>query len=111
MDRDNRQSDQHSHPEVGQLFIESKKTDDAENCFEELKYQKARAKIAFTKTRNQPLNLLDDEECLNRKEIREIRRKLSEKHEEAVAIINTLAAECLGRTDKVALRKTTEELE
>ena len=111
MASDNRQSDHDSRPEVGQLFIESKKTDDAENRCEELKYRKARAQTAFTKTRNQLLNVLDDEECLNRRKIREIRRKLSEKHEEAVAIIDALAEEYSGRTDKVALRKTTEELE
>jgi ABC-type transporter Mla subunit MlaD len=55
------------------------------------------------------LSLLDDEECLNRRQIREIQRKLSEKQEEAVAIID--AQEYSSRTNKTALQQTTDELE
>ncbi|CAB4042746.1 Nucleotide-binding oligomerization domain-containing 2, partial [Paramuricea clavata] len=86
-------------------------SDEAENRLQELKYQKARAKTAFTKARNQLLNLLDEEECPNRKQIREIRRKLNEKQEQAFAAIDALACEYSSRTDRSALRKTTEEIE
>jgi hypothetical protein len=94
-----------------QLFFEPDESDEAENRLQELKYQKARAKTAFTKARNQLLNLLDEEECPNRKQIREIRRKLSEKQEQAFAAIDALACEYSSRTDRNALRKTTEETE
>ena len=105
------QSDEYSSPDIEQLFTENKQTDDAENRLEELKYRKARTKTAFTKTRNKLLNLLDDEECPNRRQIRDLQRELSDKQEEAVTIIDALAEEYSGRADKIALRKTTEELE
>ena len=94
-----------------QLLVEPDEFDEAENRLQELKYQKARAKTAFTKARNQLLNLLDEEECPNRKQIREIRRKLSDKQEQAFAAIDALACEYSSRTDRSALRKTTEEIE
>ncbi len=47
--------------DVQQGFIEGdkEKTDEADKRLEMLKFRKARAKTAFTKTRNQLLSLLD----------------------------------------------------
>ena len=61
------------------------------NRLEELKYRKARVKTAFTKTRNQLLNLLDEEECPDRKLIKDTRRKLSDKQEKALQLIDALS--------------------
>ena len=41
----------------------------------DLKYRKAKAKTAFTKTRNYLLHLLDEEELPSRKQVREARQK------------------------------------
>jgi hypothetical protein len=52
MASDNRQSEQDLYPEIEQLLIECKKTDQAEIRIEELRYKKARTKTAFMKTRS-----------------------------------------------------------
>jgi hypothetical protein len=57
------------------------------------------------------LSLLDEEECPSRRQIRETRQKLSDKQEQAVAVIEALACEYSSRTDRNALRKVTEEIE
>ena len=89
-----RQFEQQS-ADMPQGFIEGdeEKTDEAEKRLEMLKFRKARAKTAFTKTRNVLLSLLDDEECPSRRQIRETREKLSDKQEQAVAVIEALACE------------------
>ncbi len=108
-----RQFEQQS-ADMPQGFIEGdeeKKTDEADKRLEMLKFRKARAKTAFTKTRNVLLSLLDEEECPSRRQIRETRQKLSDKQEQAVAVIEALACEYSSRTDRNALRKVTEEIE
>ena len=97
---------------VQQLInVESDEIDEVENRLEELKYRKARVKTAFTKTRNQLLNLLDEEECPDLKLIKGMRRKLSDKQEEALQVIDALAFEYSRRSDKNALSKITVEIE
>ena len=96
---------------VQQLNVESDEIDEAENRLQELKYRKARVKTAFTKTRNRLLNLLDKEECPDRKLIKDTRRKLSDKQEEALQVIDALAFEYSRRSDKNALSKITVQIE
>ena len=68
---------------IQQLNVrESHEIDETKNCLEELKYRKARVKTAFTKARNQLSNLLDEEECPDRKLIKDTRRKLNDKQED-----------------------------
>ena len=57
-----RQFEQQS-ADMPQGFIEDdeEKTDEVDNRLEMLKFRKARAKTAFTKTRNVLLSLLDEE--------------------------------------------------
>ena len=65
-----------SDEEIEQLSIERERSDEANDRLVSLKYQKARAKTAFAKTRNQLLGLLDDEDNPDRKQIKEIRLKV-----------------------------------
>ena len=96
---------------VQQLNVESDEIDETENRLEELKYRKARVKTAVTKTRNQLLNLLDEEECPDRKLIKDTRRKLSDKQEEVLQVIDALAFEYSKRSDKNAISTITVEID
>ena len=82
-----------------------------EENVEELKQLKSRAKSAFTRSRHQLLQLLEEEDLPSRRQVRNAQRNLNAKQETAMEILARLSDEYRHLNDRNSRKKVSQEME
>ena len=82
-----------------------------EENVEELKQLKSRAKSAFTRSRHQQLQLLEEEDFPSRRQVRNAQRNLNAKQETAMEILARLSDEYCHLNDRNSRKKVSQEME
>ena len=82
-----------------------------EENVEELKQLKSRAKSAFTRSRHQLLQLLEEEDLPSRRQVRNAQQNLNAKQETAMEILARLSDEYRHLNDRNSRKKVSQEME